>query len=149
MRFGSTHLLAVAALVGLSTAASPIFAAGDDGDADTQIQNMTVQLKELGVKDARNAATSELGQAEALVDKARSIVGERKERDALERTLDEADATLSLAEAKIIEADKKAMLDEQKQLLAETESELATTRDKVAELETVQSDLDAKLGGGK
>ena len=149
MRFGSTHFLAVAALVGLSTAASPLFAAGDEGDADSQIQQMTVELKELDVKDGRNAATSELGQAEALVAKARSIIGERKERDALERTLDEAAATLSLAEAKIIEADKQAELDEQKQLLAETESELTATRDEVAELEKVQAELDGKLGGGK
>ncbi len=149
MRFGSTHFLAVAALVGLSTAASPLFAAGDEGEADAQIQQMTVELKELGVKDGRNAATSELGQAEALVAKARSIIGERKERDALGRTLEEAAATLSLAEAKIIEADKQAMLDEQKQILAETETELAGTRDKVAELETVQAELDEKLGGGK
>ena len=144
-----SRIFAAVVVAGLLTTASPLFAAKDDSEADAKIQQMTVQLKELDVKDERNAATGELGQAEALVAKARSIIGERSERDALAQTLDEAEATLSLAEAKIIEADKQAALDEQKQKLAATEQKLKSTRATVAKLEKEQAELDAKLGGGK
>ncbi len=142
MRFRSIKFLAVPALAGFFIiSASPSFAADDASDADAQIQSMTVQLKELEVKDKRNAATSELGQSEALVTKARSIIGERKQREVLAQTLEEAEATISLAEGKIIEADKAAMLDAEKQ-------KLATTKARLQELEAEQADLDAKLGGG-
>ncbi len=142
MRFHSIKFLAAPALAGFFIiGAAPTFAADDASDADAQIQSMTVQLKELDVKDKLNAATAERGQSEALVTKARSIIGERKERDVLAQTLEEAEATISLAEGKIIEAEKKAMLDAQKQ-------ELAATKTKLEALEAEQADLDQKLGGG-
>jgi len=142
-----TRILSLTAVVGIITMATPLFAA--DGTADSQIQQMTVKVKELETEDERNAATSELGQAEALIAKARSIVGERSERDELARTLEESEATLSLAEAKIIEADKQAALDEQGAALAKVEADLKSTRLEVDELEAEQAKLDAKLGGGK
>ena len=147
MRTRFTRALAAAVLAGLFVT-TPLFAA-DETDADAQIQQMTVELKELDVADERNAATAELGQVEALVAKARSIVGERREREVLQRTIEEAEATLSLAEGKMVEAEKEAMLEEQKEKLAETESELQSTRNRVDELEQEQAKLDAKLGGGK
>jgi chromosome segregation ATPase len=143
--------LAVASVVAaLFLAGSPNVAAKkDDGSADQKIQAMTVAIKKLEVLDKRNAATAEIGQAEALRDKARSLIGKRKGRDALAATVDELEATVALAEGKIIEADKQAAVDARKAKLAQVRKELQQVNASLAKLEKEQAALQKKLGGGK
>lgn len=148
-RMGS-KLLVAAAIATLGLASTPLFAAKKgDPEADARIQAMTVELTQLGEKDELRAATAERGQAQALIDKARSIVGERKQREALARALDELEATVALAGGKIVEAEKQKALDEQKQNLANLQQEVQQVRSDVATLEKEQAELEAKLGGGK
>ena len=118
-------------------------------DADARLQKLSVELKEHDVADTQHAATSELGKAEALKDKARTLVGERRERDVLESTLDELEATLSLVEAKIIHAAAKVKLDAAKAKRDKARSELAKVRNDADALEKQQAELEKKLGGGK
>ncbi len=123
--------------------------AADDGDADARLQKLAVSLKEQNVADTRHAATAELGKAEALRDKARTLIGERRERETLGRTLDELEGTLSLVGAKIKHAEAKAKLDEAKQKRDALKAELAKVKADADALEKQQAELEKKLGGGK
>jgi len=123
---------------------------GDDGGADdARLQNLSVELKKHEVADTSHAATAEIGKAEALKDKARPMVGERKDREALARTLDELEATLSLVEAKLAHAAAKSKLDVAKAKRDDIKSELAKVRTDADALEKQQAELEKKLGGGK
>lgn len=147
MRIG---LGAAGLLLSLAVLASPtVSAKKDDGQADARIQAMTVELKKLEVADTKAAATSEIGKAEALRDKARSLMGERKEREALQMTLEELEATVALAGGKIKEAGRSAELKAEKDKLHSLESALEEARTRVAALEKEQADIEKKLGGGK
>lgn len=126
-----------------------VVAAGDDGKADQRLQALTVELKKYDVADTHHAATAELGKAEALRDKARSLMGERRERDALARAIDELEATLSLVEAKILHADAKAKLDKAKIDADGLEAEVSKVRAEADALEKQQDEMTKKLGGGK
>jgi hypothetical protein len=129
-------------------AASP--AVGDEkNDAEAKLQAFTVQLKEHEVADTRHAATSELGKAEALRDKARTLTDKRSDRELLARTLDELEATLALVGAKIVHAEAKAKLAEQKAEMDKISAELAKTKAAADELEKQQAALASQLGGGK
>ena len=118
-------------------------------DADARLQKLSVELKEQDVADTQHAATPELGKAEALRDKARTLVGERRDRDALAMTLDELEATLSLVEAKILHAAAKAKLDAAKTRREKARDDLAKVRNDADALEKQQAELEKKLGGGK
>jgi len=138
-------VLAIAIVAGL---AGP--AIGDEkDDGEARLSAYTVKLKEQEVADTRHAATSELGAAEALRDKARTLTEKRGDRDALVRTLDELEATLELVAARIVHAESQAKLAEQKTKMNEVKSKLAKTKAAADELEKKQSDLSSKLGGGK
>jgi len=138
--------LTLALVAGL--AASP--AVGDEkDDAEARLQAFTVQLKEHEVADKGNAATSELGKAEALRDKARTLTDKRSDRELLARTLDELEATLALVGAKIVHAEAKTKLDAQKAEMQKISAELAKTKAAADELEKQQAALSSKLGGGK
>ena len=118
-------------------------------DADARLQKLTVELKEQSVADEkRHAATTDIGKAEALRDKARSL-GKRKERDERDRTLDELEGTLALVKAKIIAAEAKAKLDEQKAQQAQIKSELAKVKAEADKLEKQQAEIEKKIGGMK
>ena len=147
-RTGSRMAVA-AAIVLMGLMADPSFAKKGDADADAQIQAMTVELKKIEVADKRHAATAEIGKAEALRDKARSMVGDRKQREELARVLEELEATLALAQAKMIEAEKLAELEAEQQKLDATRKELAQTRGQVEQLEKEQAKIERQLGGGK
>ena len=136
-------------LVGL--AATPLFAnkKDEEAEADKRIQAATVELKKLETDDERKAATAEIGKAEALRDKARSILGDRKEREALVRTLDEMEGHLALASAQIVESDAKADLGAERAKLEAAKQELATVRANVSKLEKEQAELDRQLGAQK
>lgn len=139
--------LTIAMVAGL-TLSRP--AAGDEKvDAEAKLQAFTVQLKEHEVADTRHAATSELGKAEALRDKARTLTDKRKDRDALLRTLDELEATLELVGAKIVHAEAEAKLDAQKTAMQEVQDKLAKTKVAADEAEKKQAELAGKIGGGK
>jgi hypothetical protein len=139
-------VLAIALVAGL--AASP--AIGDDkGSGEARLQAFTVQLKEHEVADKRHAATSEIGKAEALRDRARTLTKKRKDRDELARTLDELEATLELVAAKIVHSESKAKLDSQKVEMDEVKKQLAKTKAAADELEKKQAEIGSKLGGGK
>jgi DNA repair exonuclease SbcCD ATPase subunit len=140
--------LAAAALVAMIVL-GPGRAVGEDGGADARLQKLSVELKHHDVADTSHAATAELGKAEALKDKARPLIGERREREVLDRTLDELEATLSLIEAKIIQAAAKAKLDAAKAKREEIRAELAKVRSEADALEKQQAELEKKLGGGK
>jgi hypothetical protein len=129
--------LAIAMLVMLGDSRSAV---GDEADA--RLQKYTVQLKEHEVADTRKAATTEIGKAEALRDKARTLMQKRKDRDALAQTLDELEATVALVGAKIVHAEAKAKHDEQKERLEKTRAELD-------EVQAEAEKLEKKLGGGK
>ncbi len=144
-----TFSLAIIALLGLVTAASVSAKKKRGGEADDKIQALTVELKELDVADEHHAATSEIGQAEALRDKARSLIGERKQRELLEQTLERAEATVALASAKVVEAEKQAALDAQETQRDATNKELEAVRAAVAKLEKQQATLEKKLRGSK
>ncbi|MBK6916579.1 MAG: hypothetical protein IPH07_04175 [Deltaproteobacteria bacterium] len=144
----TTHLTVGATLLALMLLGpGRIEAADDDGDA--RLQKLTVELKEHNVDDTRHAATTELGKAEALRDKARTMIGERRERDALARTLDELEGTLSLIGAKIKHAAAKAGHDDAAKKRDALAAELAKVRADADALEKQQSELEKKLGGGK
>lgn len=139
-------VLALALVLGL--AASP--AAGDEKDAgEAKLQALTVKLKEHEVADTRHAATTEIGTAEALRDKARTLTDKRSDRDALARALDELEATLELVGAKIVHAEAKAKLAEQQAEMKKIKTELEKTKAAADELEKQQAALGSKLGGGK
>lgn len=132
------------ALVGIARTAS----SADDKEADARLQKLTVVLKQHDVGDTRKAATAEIGKAEALRDKARAAIGQRKEREALARTLDELEGTLSLVEAKIKASEAKAKLEAAKAKRAEIKAQLAKIRAEADDLEKQQQDVQKKLGGG-
>jgi hypothetical protein len=140
-------VLAIALVAGLAGSRPAIGDEDDNGEA--RLSTYTVKLKEHEVADTRHAATSEIGKAEALRDKARTLTEKRSDRDALTRTLDELEATLSLVEAKIIHAEAKAKLADQKGKMELVKGKLAKTKASADELEKKQSELGSKLGGGK
>jgi chromosome segregation ATPase len=143
-----TTLAAVAFAVLLGVGGTARLAAGDDGEA--RLQKLTVDLKEKEVADEkRHAATTDIGKAEALRDKARTLVSKRRDRDALARTLDELEATLELVGAKITAAEAKAKLDEQKAKMAKVKEQLAKVKAEADKLEKQQAEIEKKLGGGK
>jgi len=147
-RKSSLGAAALAAMLVLATGNVAI--GGDDGGADdARLQNLSVELKKHEVADTSHAATAEIGKAEALKDKARPMVGERKDREALARTLDELEATLSLVEAKLAHAAAKSKLDVAKAKRDDIKSELAKVRTDADALEKQQAELEKKLGGGK
>ena len=81
---------------------SPVaFGDEDSAGADAQLQELTVELKKLDVADKDNVATADLGKAEALRDKARTLVGDKKQTQALTWTLEELEATVAVVEAKL------------------------------------------------
>lgn len=138
-------VLAIAIVAGL---AGP--AVGDEkDDGEAKLQAFTVKLKEQEVADTRHAATSEIGKAEALRDKARTLTEKRSDRDALVRTLDELEATLELVAAKIVHAESKAKLDAMKSEMEAVKATLKKTKAAADELEKKQAELGSKLGGGK
>ncbi len=142
--------LVATALTGALALPIGIVAAGDDGKADERLQALTVELKKYDVADdTHHAATAELGKAEALRDKARSLMGERRERDVLARAIDELEATLSLVEAKILHADAKTKLDKAKADAATLDAEVAKVRGEADALEKQQEEMQRKIGGGK
>jgi hypothetical protein len=139
--------LAIAMVAGLAGSRP---AAGDEkDDAEARLSELTVKLKEHEVADTRHAATSEIGKAEALRDKARTLTDKRSDRDALDRALDELEATLSLVDARIVHAAAKAKLDEQKTKMKELQATLTKTKAAADELEKKQQSMATKLGGGK
>ncbi|MCX4243856.1 hypothetical protein [Paraliomyxa miuraensis] len=127
----------------------PAVGRDDEDDPEAKLQAFTVQLKEHEVADTRHAATSELGKAEALRDKARTLTEKRKDRELLDRTLDELEATLALVGAKIVHAQAKAELDEQKAKMKEIQAELTKTKAAADEAEKKQAELAGKIGGAK
>lgn len=141
--------LAAAALVAMIVLGPGRVAVGEDGGADARLQKLSVELKQHDVADTSHAATAELGKAEALKDKARPLIGQRREREVLDRTLDELEATLSLIEAKIVQAAAKAKLDAAKAKREELRAELAKVRSEADALEKQQAELEKKLGGAK
>jgi hypothetical protein len=144
----SGPVLAALALSMLAVLAGPAVAA-EDADADARLQKYTVELKEHEVADTRHAATSEIGKAEALRDKALTLVKKRKDRDALGRTLDELEATLAMIGAKITHAEAKAKLDGQKAESDKVKAELAKVKAAADKLEQQQQELEKRLGGAK
>ena len=119
-------------------------------DAEARLEQLTVKLKEYEVADEkRHAATSEIGKAEALRDKARTLTKKRKDRDALGRALDELDGTIALVGSTIVAAEAKAKLDEQKAKMTKTKADLAEVRAKADKLEQQQAEMQKKIGGAK
>lgn len=139
--------LAAAALAAMIVLGPGRVAIGEDADA--KLQKLTVELKQYDVADTSHAATAELGEAESLRDKARSLIGERRERETLARALDRLEATLSLIDAKIVHAAAKAKLDAAKAKREEIRAELTKVRADADALEKQQAELEKKLGGGK
>ncbi len=146
-RARSRPTLSVLAIAIVASLAGP--AVGEEKDDEARLSAYTVKLKEQEVADTRHAATGEIGSAEALRDKARTLTEKRSDRDALARTLDELEATLELVAAKIIHAEAKAKLAEQKTKMDQVKAKLAKTKVAADELEKKQSELSSKLGGGK
>ena len=138
---------AVLALLAFGTGRDAI--GGDDDGADARLQKLSVDLKEYNVADTGHAATAELGKAEALRDKARTLMGERREREVLAQTLDELEATASLIDAKIIAAAAKNKLTAAQKKRDELRGDVKQTQADADKLEQQQSDLEKKLGGGK
>jgi hypothetical protein len=139
----SAATLAAVAIAMLVMVGDSRVAVGDDSsEEDARLQKYTVELKEHSVADTRKAATSEIGKAEALRDKARTLMKKRKDRDELARTLDELEATVALIGGKIVHAEAKAKHDEVKGNLDNVRTEL----DKV---QTEAEQLEKKLGGDK
>ena len=120
-----------------------------DSSSDAQLQELTVELKKLEVADKDNVATQEIGKAEALRDKARSLIGVKKGADDLRWSLEELEAVVSLIEAKVGKH-------EAEQALAVVQKEVADTRAQTKELtgaadqlEKKQSQLEKQLGGAQ
>lgn len=141
-------VLAIALVAGMAGNRA-VAGSKDEQDPEARLQGLTVQLKEQEVADTQHAATSEIGKAEALRDKARTLTKKRKDRDALARVLDELEATLALVGAKIVHAEAKAKLDEQKAEMEQLQATLAKTKAAADELEQKQQELSSKLGGGQ
>ncbi len=139
----SAAILGAFAIATLVWVGGSRFAVGaDTAEADARLQKYSVELKEHEVADTLKAATSEIGKAEALRDKARTLMKKRKDRDELARTLDELEATVSLVGAKIIHSQAKAKHDEVKGNLDKVRAELD-------QVQTEAEQLEAKLGGDK
>jgi hypothetical protein len=120
-----------------------------DGTADTKLQELTVELKKLEVADKDNVATQERGKAEALRDKARSLIGVKKGAQDLQWTLDELDAVVSLVDAKISKHEAEQALAAVQKQVDETRTQTRELTANAATLEKKQSELEKKLGGGK
>ncbi len=119
-------------------------------DAEARLEALSVKLKEHSVADEkRHAATTEIGKAEALRDKARTLTKKRSDRDELARTLDELDGTVALVGAVIIHAEAKAKMDEQKAKMAKVKADLAEVQAKADKLEAQQAEMEKKIGGAK
>jgi chromosome segregation ATPase len=139
--------ICVALALGATVTTAVAFGEGDGPDA--QLEELTVELKKLDVADKSNVATAELGRAEALRDKARSLIGDKKAKEQLTWALDELEATVALVDAKIEKdaaekalADAKAAVDAKQQEISSLTTETET-------LEKKQGALEKKLGGGK
>jgi hypothetical protein len=145
------RMLAAAAVIALTVfgVGRDAVGGGDDDGADARLQKLSVDLKEYNVADTDHAATAELGKAEALRDKARSLMGERKEREVLAQTLDELEATASLIDAKIIAAAAKSKRSAAEKKRDELRGQVKTTQADADKLEQQQASLEKKLGGGK
>jgi uncharacterized protein (DUF3084 family) len=122
---------------------------GDAGSDDAQLQELQVELKKLQVADKDNVATQEIGKAEALRDKARSLVGDKKATQDLRWSLEELEAVVNLVQAKISKHEAEQALAAVKGQVAETQGQIKELSTAADELEKKQSELEKKLGGGK
>jgi hypothetical protein len=137
------------AVAGLALVVEPTPASGDDADA--KIQAASVELKTLEVADKDHVATAEIGKAEALRDKARSLVGAKKkdEEQALAWSVDELQGTVALIRGKIQNAEAKAKLEAAKKAAADKQAEIATTKAEAEKIEKETAEVAKKIGGGK
>ncbi len=149
MRTRLQRFAAVACLgLGISAAGATV-AFGDGASPDAQLQELTVELKKLDVADRDHVATQEIGKAEALRDKARSLVGNRKAAQELRWTLEELEATVALIDAKIGKHKADKELASVKQALEAKRNQIAVTNGEAQKLEEKQSELEKKLEGKK
>lgn len=128
---------------------SPVAFGDEDSSADAQLQELTVELKKLDVADKDNVATAELGKSEALRDKARALVGDKKQSLALTRTLEELEATVALVEAKLAKHQAKLTLAEKEKELTAKKGEVDSLTSEVDKLEEKRTELEKQLAGAK
>lgn len=128
---------------------SPVAFGDEDASADAQLQELTVELKKLDVADKDNVATAELGKAEALRDKARTLVGDKKQSLSLTRTLEELEATVAVVEAKLAKHQAKLNLAAKEKELAAKKGEVDSLTTEVDKLEKQRTELEKQLAGGK
>lgn len=122
---------------------------GDDADPDAQLQELAVELKKLDVADEDHVATQEIGKAEALRDKARTLVGDKKAEEQLRWTLEELEATVALVDAKISRHAAEKALAAARKAVDDKQQQIETMTAEADQLEKKQSELEKKLGGGK
>jgi hypothetical protein len=142
---GFAGVTLVAALV----AAPVAFGDDDEGGADAQVQELTVELKKLEVADTDHVTTEQLGKGQALRDKARTLVGNKKATQDLEWTLDELEAVVALSHAKIDKHEAQKVVEDKKATLAGKRGEFDTMTKTVADLEAKRTKLESQLAGGK
>jgi predicted nucleic acid-binding Zn-ribbon protein len=121
---------------------------GDDS-SDTQLQELQVELKKLQVADNDNVATEEIGKAEALRDKARSLIGAKKSAQDLRWSLEELEAVVNLIGAKIGKHEAEQALAAVKAEVAQTQGKIKELSSAADELEKKQADLEKQLGGNR
>lgn len=122
---------------------------GDDAGPDAQLQELSVELKKLEVADKDNVATQEIGKAEALRDKARSLIGDKKSAQDLRWSLDEFEALVSLIEAKVGKHEAEQTLAAAKKQVDDTQAKIKELTATADQLEKKQSELEKKLGGAQ
>lgn len=89
-----------------------------------ELNQATVALKELTVRDAGNVVTTELGNAEAWLKEAESYAKKRRTRDEFRQALDRVNASLALMSARLDASDAQAVAQSASDELAEAEGNL-------------------------
>lgn len=75
------------------------------GEAQAAIQSHTITLQQLGERDERRVATSEIGMARGWLGEAQSYIDNRRKRDQLGWALARLDAVMPLIEALLARAE--------------------------------------------
>ena len=110
-----------------------------------ELNQATVTLKELAVRDSGHIVTTELGNAEAWLKEAESFAKKRRTRDDFRRAVDRVNAAIGLVEARLDAADAQAKADGATTALAETEAELRSAQLEHEALTKKRSELEGAV----
>jgi signal transduction histidine kinase len=143
MKYTTIPILTAAA-IGL-VLSGPSAAYATDEDQQDELERQSVVLKQLDARDSSTTLTTELGKAEAWLERARGLADDRSSRDEFRRTMDRVAAMVTLVEALLDEAIVDAKAGAAQASAQTVEEELAEVIASADALEAKQAELEAQV----